>query len=102
MEHDCTRSGEFEKLEIVYKEVMGNGEKGLAKYMIVVKEIISELKPEIKSLRTVISGIEKTIVVIQTIARENERHNTNRKWYIGTMITVGGIAITAIIAYITT
>ena len=96
---NCTRGGEMEKLNIVYKEVMGNGKEGLAKSSIRLQETVNTLTESTKALSTNVSGLHKFQTEIETAIRENEKFKSNKKWYIRTIIAVSSVAATFIGIY---
>jgi len=93
------------KTETVYKEVFGNGSEGLAKTVVRLQDNISvlndnvpKLNESIEALRTLFSGFEKfkteTEVLVKEKARLETQRETNRKWFIGTIIAIVGIGAT--------
>lgn len=105
--HTCDKIGQISKMEerlnIVHKKVMGNGEEGLDKAVTRLQENIKttgdnifNLNNTIESFRTAISAIEKSYVSMETIARDNERYLQNRKWNIRTIIALCSLLLTCI------
>ena len=102
MEHDCTRSGEFEKLEIVYKTVMGNGKEGLYATTIRLQEGVKELTQTVTAVTTSMNAFNRFQIETESAIRENERHKTNKKWLVNTLIAVSSVAIAFIALFIHT
>jgi len=98
---NCTREGDFVKLNVVYKEVMGNGKEGLAKSSVRLETTVKELTQSTKVLSTLVSGFSKFQIEAEAVAKQNAEHLNNKKWYVRTIIAAGGLAATFITLYFT-
>ena len=62
---------------------MGNGKEGLAKSSIRLQESVNSLITVTEAVRTRLSAFEQFQIETEVTVRENEKHLTNRKWFIG-------------------
>lgn len=96
-QHECNQEAKISqidtKLSTVYKEVMGNGKEGLSKTSIRVEEAVNNLIPGIESLRIAVSGVCKFQIETEAIIRENQKHKTNRQWFITAIIAMGTLIV---------
>lgn len=104
-EHDCKQVDKITatatKLEVVYKEVMGNGKEGLAKTAIRLQDSVETLIDVVDSFKTAISGFNKFQIEIESEIRNSEKRKANGRWLVGTIIGLGGFII-ALLGYIMT
>ena len=84
------------KVDIVCKEVLGNGKDGLSKDVVRLVSAVSNLTITVDAFRTAISGFNKFQIETETIVRQKATLETHRKWLIATIFTIIGVGGTVI------
>jgi len=84
------------ELDIVYKAVMGNGKEGLITTSVRMEESVIRLIKTTEILRTTISGFTKFQIGVEASIRENQKHKTNKKWYITIIISLMSVIVSIV------
>ena len=93
----CNQEGRISAMETVVnridKTVNGNGQKGMVEITLRLDESVKQLHETIQDLRIAVSGFTKFQAEAEAEAKKNERQRVNKRWMIGTIITLSlGIA----------
>src|SRR4030042_1426772 len=89
----CTQESRISSMETVIirmdKIINGNGQTGLFQTTIRLEENVKVLTESIKLLGTAVSGFNRFQNEIEAEVGRREKRKANRKWLIGTIITLG-------------